>query len=100
MMFAATEATDDRKAFYQRIERANLALLWEVLGDLVPPTPRTPCVPAAWPYATVRRHLLESGTLITASEAERRVLVLENPALRGAASITHTLYAGLQLILP
>jgi len=28
------------------------------------------------------------------------VLVLENPALRGAASITHTLYAGLQLILP
>ena len=100
MMFAAPEATADRKAFYQRIERDNLAPLWEVLGDLVPPTPRTPCVPAAWRYATVRRHLLESGTLITAKEAERRVLVLENPALRGAASITHTLYAGLQLILP
>jgi gentisate 1,2-dioxygenase len=28
------------------------------------------------------------------------VLVLENPALRGASSITRTLYAGLQLILP
>jgi gentisate 1,2-dioxygenase len=28
------------------------------------------------------------------------VLILENPALPGKASITHTLYAGLQLILP
>jgi gentisate 1,2-dioxygenase len=28
------------------------------------------------------------------------VLVFENPGLRGASSITHTLYAGLQLILP
>ena len=99
-MFAAPEATADRKAFYQRIERENLAPLWEVLGDLVPRTPRTPCVPTLWRYATVRQHLLESGALITAKEAERRVLVLENPALRGAASITHTLYAGLQLILP
>ena len=28
------------------------------------------------------------------------MLVLENPGLRGASSITHSLYAGLQLILP
>ncbi|MGC9716479.1 cupin domain-containing protein, partial [Escherichia coli] len=33
-------------------------------------------------------------------EAVRRVLVLENPALRGQSSITATLYAGLQLIMP
>ena len=100
MIFTAPQATADRKAFYQRIDGENLAPLWEVLGELVPPTPRTPCVPASWRYSAVRKHLLESGTLITAKEAERRVLVLENPALRGAASITHTLYAGLQLILP
>jgi gentisate 1,2-dioxygenase len=43
---------------------------------------------------------MESGELISAAEAERRVLVLENPGLRGASAITHTLYAGLQLILP
>jgi gentisate 1,2-dioxygenase len=43
---------------------------------------------------------MEAGRLITAKEAERRVLVLENPGLRGASSITHSLYAGLQLILP
>jgi gentisate 1,2-dioxygenase len=33
-------------------------------------------------------------------EAERRVLVLENPGLRGRTRITHSMYAGLQLILP
>jgi len=100
MIFAAPDRTPERKAFYQRIHGENLTPLWEVLGDLVPPRPRTPCVPALWRYQTVRAHLMEAGRLITAKEAERRVLVLENPGLRGASSTTHTLYAGLQLILP
>jgi gentisate 1,2-dioxygenase len=43
---------------------------------------------------------MEAGTVISAREAERRVLVLENPGLPGASRITQSLYAGLQLILP
>jgi gentisate 1,2-dioxygenase len=43
---------------------------------------------------------MRSGTLITAQEAERRVLILRNPGLNGQAAITHTLFAGLQLIMP
>ena len=100
MLFATPEVTDERKAFYERIDHDSLAPLWEVLGNLVPPRPATPCVPAYWSYAQVRPYLLEAGRLITAREAERRVLILENPGLRGASSITHSLYAGLQLILP
>ena len=42
----------------------------------------------------------EAGALITAQEATRRVLVLENPTLRGKSRITQSLYAGLQLIMP
>jgi gentisate 1,2-dioxygenase len=91
---------DTRKAFYERIGAHAMTPLWEVLHDLVPPAPTTPCVPALWRYETVRPFLLESGALITAREAVRRVLVFENPGLRGASSITHTLYAGMQLILP
>jgi gentisate 1,2-dioxygenase len=89
-----------RNAFYQRLRGENMTPLWEVLGALVPPTPATPCVPALWRYESVRPYLLEAGALISAREAERRVLVLENPGLPGASSITHSLYAGLQLILP
>lgn len=89
-----------RQDFYKAIDAENMAPLWEVLGDLVPRTPRTPCVPCHWNWAAARARLMQAGELITAQEAERRVLVLENPGLRGASAITHSLYAGLQLILP
>jgi gentisate 1,2-dioxygenase len=100
MLFAQAEVTDERKAFYERIDHDSLTPLWESIGNLVPPRPATPCVPALWRYEKVRPYLMEAGRLITAREAERRVLVMENPGLRGASSITHSLYAGLQLILP
>jgi gentisate 1,2-dioxygenase len=44
--------------------------------------------------------MIEAGALITAKEAERRVLILENPGLRGQSKITTDLYAGVQLVLP
>ncbi|MCM5680040.1 gentisate 1,2-dioxygenase [Schlegelella sp. S2-27] len=77
-----------------------MAPLWEVLSALVPPQPRSPAVAALWRYAELRRHVLEAGRLLTAEEAERRVLILENPGLRGQSCVTRSLYAGLQLILP
>jgi gentisate 1,2-dioxygenase len=43
---------------------------------------------------------MRAGDAITAEEAVRRVLILENPALRGQSAVTQSLYAGLQLILP
>lgn len=89
-----------RRDYYQRIARQDMTPLWEVLGALVPPAPATPCVAAQWQYREARPALLESGELITAAEAERRVLILENPGMRGSSCVTHSLYAGLQLIMP
>lgn len=74
--------------------------LWTSLADLVTPTPRSHCRPAHWSFPTIREAILEAGGLITAKEAERRVLVLENPGLRGQSKITTDLYAGVQLVLP
>jgi len=89
-----------RQEFYRRMDRDNLTPLWEVLHNLVPPLPATGCLPALWKYQQVRPYIMESGSLITAREAVRRVLILENPGLRGQSCITKSLYAGLQLILP
>lgn len=89
-----------RQDYYNRLKPENLAPLWSVLSALVTPTPRTPAVPAAWSFDRIRPALMEAGDLITAAEAERRVLILENPAMPGQSRITQTLYAGLQLILP
>ena len=94
------EVSAERAAFYGSLAPHHLAPLWEVMADLVTPTPSTPAVAARWRFADVRPFLLRAGELITAKEAERRVLILENPALPGQSAITHTLYAGLQLILP
>lgn len=99
-MRSAAPAGPERAAFYERISPGNLAPLWESLHALVTPRPVSPVEPCLWRYAEVREHLMEAGRLITAQEAERRVLILENPGLRGQAAITRSLYAGLQLILP
>ena len=94
------EATAIRKEFYGRLDKKNTFPLWEVLSRLVTPEPQPQCVPALWRYDEVRPLLMEAGSLVTAKEAERRVLVLENPGVRGESRITQSLYAGLQLVLP
>jgi gentisate 1,2-dioxygenase len=91
---------EPRSDYYARIESQNLRPLWEVLHSLVPEQPRPRCVPALWRYEDVRAPLLEAGRLISAEEAVRRVLILENPALPGESCITNTVYAGLQLLNP
>jgi gentisate 1,2-dioxygenase len=103
-MQLARQLTDEdmrkRQQFYDRLGARNLAPLWEVLKGLVPREPKSKAVPFQWRYSDVRPLLMESGHLLTAEEAERRVLVLENPSFVGQSKTTSTLYAGVQLIMP
>ena len=93
-------AEPGRMDFYARARSRGLAPLWRVLHALVTDRPAPRCVPAIWRYAEIRPYLLEACELISAEEAERRVLVLENPGLPGESRITQSLFAGLQIILP
>ncbi|HET9580972.1 MAG TPA: gentisate 1,2-dioxygenase [Usitatibacter sp.] len=96
----ARDLEAQREQFYRRIDPHNMAPLWTRLKALVPKEPTPVGVPYRWRYADVRPYVLESADHISAREAERRVLILENPGLRGSSQITGTLYAGLQLIMP
>jgi gentisate 1,2-dioxygenase len=98
--FEKPGSSAQRQEFYQRLKTKNAAPLWEVFGDIIPREPHTSCLPVLWRYQEFRSLLMEAGGLITAQEAERRVLILENPGFRGASKITGSLYAGLQLVLP
>jgi gentisate 1,2-dioxygenase len=89
-----------RQAYYDKAAKFNMAPLWEVLKDLVTPEPKTHCQPAIWKFSDVKKLMLEAGDVISAEEAERRVLVLENPGEKGKSRITNSLFAGIQLILP
>ena len=97
---AATPLQRKREAFCARADRADLAPLWQVLHSLVPAQPQSPAKPALWRYSDVRPYLMEAAELIGTEEAERRVLMLENPSLRGQARTTGSLYAGLQIVMP
>ena len=99
-MHGEVSLTPERQAFYESLTPANLAPLWAVLKGMMPPEPKSKAVPFRWSYESVRPMLLKAGELLTAEEAERRVLVLENPSFQGMSRTTSTLYAGLQLILP
>ncbi|MFC5458738.1 gentisate 1,2-dioxygenase [Massilia niabensis] len=89
-----------RRALYDDMLDLHLTPLWESLHSLVPKHPSPGYDAALWRFEDIAPLLARAGTLISAEEAVRRVLVLENPALPGSSSITHSLYAGLQLILP
>jgi gentisate 1,2-dioxygenase len=98
--FTKPELTPERREFYRRLEARGTAPLWEVLSTIIPPHPTPAMQPVFWHYDDLRPLLMEAGRLLTPREAERRVLILENPGLQGQSKITNSLYAGLQLILP
>lgn len=92
--------SEQRSAYYRQLSAQQLSPLWESLHSLVPKVPQPKGLPAIWKYARIRDLVMQAGSVISAEEAVRRVLVLENPGLPGKSSMTPNLYAGLQLILP
>lgn len=100
----ASHGSNEQRALlqelYDNMAPAGLTPLWEVLNNLVQVTPRSPAKVHKWAYDTVRDYLMRAGDIISAEQAERRVLILENPGIAGQSAIIPSLYAGMQLILP
>ena len=90
----------DDRAFRDHISADNMAPLWEVMRGLTPREPRGVIEPFLWRADIIRRNMDLACAAISAEDAERRVLILENPSLRGRSLITSSLYAGIQMILP
>ena len=95
-----TDLNSQREAFYADLPQFGMGPLWAVLSQAMTAEPRVASVPYIWRWKDVRPRVLRSGELVTAEEAERRVLMLLNPAFPERSAITATLYAGIQLVLP
>ena len=95
-----TGPTDKQAEFHRRIHDHNLAALWVARRGVDLTRPAIPAQAAHWTFDDIRPTIMEGGELVTAEDAFRRVLVLENPAFPGEQRATGTLYAGLQLVLP
>lgn len=92
--------TAPAQRYEQRLLDAGLVPLWGFFAQWFAPEPNPAAVPHLWRYAELRPLVLEAAAAISTAEAERRVLVLENPGLLGRHLATDALYAGLQLIMP
>src|SRR4051812_50082360 len=84
----AVQKTPEREAFYKKIDGENLSALWNVMGDLITPEPRSACRPHLWKFDAIRDYMTEAGKLITAKEAERRGPGPEKPGRGGPAKKT------------
>ncbi|MBI2818466.1 MAG: cupin domain-containing protein [Acidobacteria bacterium] len=91
---------EDREEFRAELEQWNMGPLWLVYRSVLTREPRQNEVPYLWRWSVVRPRLLRAGELITAAEAERRVLMFLNPGNAARIGATATLYAAAQLILP
>ena len=96
-MSNAVTITPELASFSKEIKDLNLTPLWE---RTVSQQPGTPCKGKIWHWSDLEPKLIESTRLIGTKDAERRVLMLENPVLPGTSFSTQTLFTGLQIILP
>jgi gentisate 1,2-dioxygenase len=86
--------------FSQRASAAQLSPLWTFFKEWFSAEPNPHAVPHLWRYDALRPIVMDSAAAVSTADAERRVLVLENPGLQGRHLATDALYAGLQLIMP
>lgn len=96
----ALAGEDEAGNFRLELAADNLQPLWHILKRIAAHEPGRGGAPVQWNWADLRRHAMRAGELISAEQAERRVLVLENPDFAGEGRATSSLYAGIQLILP
>lgn len=93
--------TDSLEALYADLPQYHFQPLWTIKGALTP-EPQTLLKPHLWRYELLREQLLRAGGLISAEEADRRVLTMRNPQLRpeDPPCTTDTLWAAVQMVLP
>lgn len=97
---ASPTPAEHADAYYRELPSHDVDALWKYLGDLLPKEPTSKARAHLWSYRDVRPLLLEAGAIVTAKEAERRVLMLLNPGLQPKIASVTNVYAGLQLVLP
>jgi gentisate 1,2-dioxygenase len=76
----------------------NTKPLWVQMTKLNPPQPAPKTIPFIWRFDDIRPYLIRAGELVTEKQAERRVLMLVNPAMGRIHTVVIKCYA-LKLIL-
>ena len=85
---------------YGKLDRVGMGPGWNKPTPSLWPAPRKTLVPAHWQYELARGALDAAGRLINTTLAERRNLILVNPAEGNTYGTVRTLVAAYQMIMP
>jgi len=85
---------------YGKLDRVGMGPGWNKPTPSLWPAPRKTLVPAHWQYELARGALDAAGRLINTALAERRNLILVNPAEGNTYGTVRTLVAAYQMIMP
>ena len=85
---------------YGKLDKVGMGAGWNKPTPSLWPAPRKMLVPAHWKYQLARGALDAAGRLINTALAERRNLILFNPAEGNAYATVRTLVAAYQMIMP
>jgi gentisate 1,2-dioxygenase len=85
---------------YGKLNKVGLGAGWNKPTPSLWPAPRKTLAPAHWKYELARGALDAAGRLINTALAERRNLILFNPAEGNTYATVRTLVAAYQMIMP
>jgi gentisate 1,2-dioxygenase len=85
---------------YGKLDKVGMGAGWNKPTPSLWPAPRQTLVPAHWKYELARGALDAAGRLINTALAERRNLILFNPAEGNTYGTVRTLVAAYQMIMP
>ncbi len=85
---------------YGKLDEVGMGPGWNKPTPSLWPAPRKTLVPAHWQYQLARGALDAAGRLINTALAERRNLILVNPAEGNTYGTVRTLVAAYQMIMP
>jgi gentisate 1,2-dioxygenase len=85
---------------YDKLDAVGMGPGWNKPTPSLWPAPRKTLVPAHWKYELARGALDAAGRLINTALAERRNLILFNPAQGNTYATVRTLVAAYQMIMP
>ena len=102
MAVQSVSRAEEMEAFYQQIGGKAMEALWRLRApETTPASARAPYPPHLWRWSDIRPCMDCAAQLVRPGpDAERRVLMLTNPALAPAKSATHTVSAAVQMVLP
>ncbi|MCK4124483.1 cupin domain-containing protein [Ralstonia nicotianae] len=91
--------SDDRD-LVAALERVNVQPLWDRFKTLMTREPAAPDAPFLWPWKSMLPMIDRASAEVRMEDAERRVLLLVNPAFGGKVKTTTNLNAALQILGP